>query len=249
MSFSLQSGISWVIFDVDGVLVDTSESYDLAVKHTVEAYLASRGIQIDVKLDYIRLLRTKGSFGDDFDLCEALILGAQFGDLESFVEKFPSKESVDWVRDRTHERIVRNRLFRYFNTLYLGNQYPERLFDHEGFWKNEKPLVDVELLRSIESAFKIGVVTGRDRMELNLAEKIISYHFQYSVTRDEVLKPNPEALELICGISTGVYVGDTLNDGMLVERYNKRFGKDLFAFIMVGKDVESVNDFLRFLLQ
>jgi len=248
MNFSLRSKITWIVFDVDGVLVDPSESYDRAVKYTAEEFLKRIGIQATVELDQVRKLRAKGAFGDDFDVSEALILGAQLSDLETFVETFPERESVDWVRNRVSMQIDRDQLVRYFNTVYLGHHHPDRLFECEGLWKNEKPLVESGLLQQMELRFRIGVVTGRNRLELKLAEEIIGYHFKNAITRNEALKPDPRALELLCNTAAGIYVGDTVNDGMLVERYNRKHGKELFRFVMIGRDVDSVNDFLRSLL-
>lgn len=248
MNFSSRSKITWIVFDVDGVLVDPSESYDRAVKYTAEEFLRRMGIQATVKLDQVRKLRVKGAFGDDFDVSEALVLGAQLSDLETFVETFPERENVHWVRKRVSIQIDRDQLVRYFNTVYLGRYYPDRLFECEGLWKNEKPLVKSELLRQIESRFQIGVVTGRNRLELELAEKIIGYYFKNAITRNEALKPDPRALELLCNTGAGIYVGDTVNDGILVEKYNRRRRKELFRFVMIGRDVDSVNDFLSSLL-
>jgi len=237
----------WVVFDVDGTLIDVGESYDMAVKLTVEYFLRAFGIEREIELEWVRKLRSKGRFGDDFKVSEALILFSMAGDVEALVEEFPAGEDIDWVRERFGLGIHRGSVERVFNTFYLGEVYPERLFHFPGLWRNEKPLIGAELLRELSKRFKVGVVTGRSELELRLAEKILGFHFENAVTRELGLKPNPELLwELVKG-ERGVYVGDTLNDELFVENYRRRYGN--FGFVMVGRDVESVSKFVENLLE
>ena len=54
--------LKWIIFDVDGVLIDVSESYDLATKFTVEYFLKELGREKVIDVEIIRKLRRKGEF-------------------------------------------------------------------------------------------------------------------------------------------------------------------------------------------
>ncbi|WP_297516333.1 hydrolase [Thermococcus sp.] len=237
----------WVVFDVDGTLIDVGESYDLAVKLTVEYFLRAFGVERKVELEWIRKLRSKGSFGDDFKVSEALILFSLAGDVETLVEEFPAGEGIEWVRERFGVGMHRGSIERVFNTFYLGEAYPGRLFDFPGLWRREKPLIEAELLRKLSEEFKVGVVTGRSELELRLAEKILGFRFERAVTRELGLKPNPDLLwELVNG-ERGVYVGDTLNDELFVENYRRKYGD--FDFVMVGRDVEDVSEFVENLLE
>ncbi|NJE08652.1 hydrolase [Thermococcus sp. M39] len=239
--------LKWLIFDIDGVLIDVSESYDLATKLTVEYFLKKLGKSIEVELDLIRDLRRKGAFGDDFKVSEALIIGALTGDLRNFVQDFPAGEGIGWVRKQFGIVIDPKSIERIFNTFYLGEYYKERAFDFEGLWKKEKPIVKRELLEKANERFKLGVVTGRSALELELAEKILGFHFENAVTRELYVKPDPKALWHLTKGEEGIYIGDTINDGLLVENYKKAYGKD-FGFLMVGGDVKDVNEAIEKLL-
>ncbi|PTD94774.1 hypothetical protein C9439_00765, partial [archaeon SCG-AAA382B04] len=76
---------SWIVFDIDGVLIDVSPSFDRAVKATVEKLLRKYGKQTKIKKKTIRKLRRKGAFGDDFKLTEALIAAEASGRGNLFV--------------------------------------------------------------------------------------------------------------------------------------------------------------------
>jgi FMN phosphatase YigB (HAD superfamily) len=79
----------WIVFDVDGVLIDVRESYDTATKLTAEYFLRLFGIEREIKPEWARELRRKGSFGDDFKVSEALILFALAGNVDGLIEEFP----------------------------------------------------------------------------------------------------------------------------------------------------------------
>ncbi|AFK23218.1 HAD family hydrolase [Pyrococcus sp. ST04] len=233
----------WVVFDVDGVLIDTSESYDYATKLTAEYFLEKFGKRVDVPLDAIRNLRAKGVFPDDFKLSEALIIGALSGDLRTFCSEFPEGEGVEWVRKRFGIALDECEIERVFNTYYLGTLYSQRLFDFPGLWRVEKSLVDVELLKKLENVAKVGVVTGRDSLEMELAERVIGYKFRNVVTRDIIEKPDPRALYILTRGEYGIYIGDSGSDEAMIREYRKKFGD--FGFIRVGRDVKDVNEAIR----
>ncbi|AHF79906.1 HAD family hydrolase [Thermococcus paralvinellae] len=237
----------WLIFDVDGVLIDVRESYDLATKMTVEHFLKKFGKDDEISLDLIRKLRQKGAFGDDFKVSEALILFAMAGDVQQFVENFPSGEGIEWVRAKFGMAIEPRSIERIFNTFYLGEYYEDRAFDFDGLWKKEKPIVRRELLEKTKDRFKLGVITGRSALELELAGKILGFHFENAVTRELYVKPDPKALWYLTKGEYGVYIGDTVNDELLVENYKKDYGRN-FGFLMVGRDVKDVNEAIEKLL-
>lgn len=239
--------LKWLIFDVDGVLIDVSESYDLATKLTVEYFLKKLGKNVEINLNIIRKLRQKGAFGDDFKVSEALIIGALTEDIQQFVEDFPSGEGIEWARSRFGIVIDPKSIERIFNTFYLGEYYKDRIFEFDGLWKKEKPIVKRELLEKANERFKLGVVTGRNKLELKLAEELIGFHFESAVTRELYVKPDPKALWHMVRGENGIYIGDTVNDGLLVENYKKAYGKE-FGFVMIGRDAKDVNEAIEKLL-
>ncbi|WP_456422621.1 HAD family hydrolase [Thermococcus sp.] len=237
----------WVVFDVDGTLIDVSESYDLAVKLTVEYFLRTFGVEREIKLEWIRKLRSKGTFGDDFKVSEAMILFSLAGDVDKLVEEFPAGEGIDWVRRKFGFEIFAGSIERVFNTFYLGEVYAGRLFDFPGLWRREKPLIKPGLLEELSERFKVGVVTGRNELELRLAEKILGFHFENAITREFGLKPEPSILWKLVKGEKGVYIGDTLNDELFIENYRKKYGD--FSFFMVGRDIDDVSVFVKNLLE
>ncbi|USG99134.1 hydrolase [Thermococcus argininiproducens] len=239
--------LKWLIFDVDGVLIDVSESYDLATKFTVEYFLKELGREKEIDVEIIRKLRRKGAFGDDFKVSEALIGFALNGNVEEFVECFPEGEGIKWVRKRFGTIVEPDEIERIFNTFYLGEYYKERAFDFDGLWKKEKPIVKRELLERASEKFKLAVITGRNRLELKLAEELIGFHFESAVTRELYIKPDPKALWHLVRGENGVYIGDTINDSLLVENYKKEYGEN-FEFMMIGRDVKDVNKAIEELL-
>ncbi|MBO8173797.1 MAG: hydrolase [Thermococcus sp.] len=239
--------LKWLIFDVDGVLIDVSKSYDLATKLTVEYFLKKLNKDVEINLNIIRKLRQKGAFGDDFKVSEALIIGALTEDIQQFVEDFPSGKGIEWVRSRFGIAVNPKSIEKVFNTFYLGEYYKDRIFEFDGLWKKEKSIVKRELLEKANERFKLGVVTGRSSLELELAEKILGFHFENAVTRELYVKPDPKALWHLTKGEEGIYIGDTINDSLLVENYKKAYGKD-FGFLMVGRDVKDVNEAIEKLL-
>ncbi len=221
----------WVVFDVDGVLIDVSESYDLATKLTAEHFLRLMGKNIAVDVEWLRKLRRRGGFGDDFKLSEALVILTLAGERE-----IDEGTSIEDLRERYGVALEEREVERVFNELYLGR-----------LWRREKPILKTELLRELEKRFKVGVVTGRSREEMALAEKIIGYRFENVVTRELHLKPDPRALWYLVRGENGVYIGDTANDERLVENYRRKYGE--FDFIMVGRDVDDVNEAIKVILE
>ncbi len=67
-----------IIFDCDGVLIDVSNSYDLAIKKTVD-FVTKEMAQINnsglITTEMIEGLKTSGGFNDEIDVAYALILG------------------------------------------------------------------------------------------------------------------------------------------------------------------------------
>lgn len=234
----------WIVFDVDGVLIDVSESYDLAVKKTVE-YFVDDGDDIGLDRELIRRFRKIGAFGDDYKTSEALIIGGLTGDMNEFIEGYPEGETIRWARERFSNPFSTEEIEGIFDTFYLGERYEDRAFDYDGLWKRERCIVREELLKKVERRYQLGVITGRSMEEMKLAQDLIGYEFENLVTRERFLKPDPEALHSITEeeMEEGVYIGDSKTDELMVENYNERYGS--FDFLMVERDVKDVNEALK----
>lgn len=230
----------WIVLDVDGVLIGVEESYDRAVKKTAEKLLANLGKGGSVSLEIIRDFRKKGQFGDDYGVTEGLVLAGLKGDLKKLVEEFPRGEELEWMRNQAGKRIGEENIRPIFDRLYLGG---DDSTSEDGLWRREKPLVDTSLLDEIARQFKLGYVTGRSRKELELASQVLNHTLSNTVTREDFRKPDPRALTQLVGEQTGVYVGDTHNDRLLVENYNENT-EGCFEFIMIETD-NSINRVLK----
>ncbi len=232
--------MKWIVFDVDGVLVDVTESFDLSVKFTVEYFLKKFGKFIKVDVDLIRKLRIKGRFNDDFKLSEALIDFYLNGDAEELVNNFPEGKGIEWVRKNWGNKIDNDSLINVFNTFYLGGESSDSL------WKNEKSIVDVNLLKEAGKFYKIGIITGRNRKETALAERIVGMKFENKITREDGEKPDPFLLYLLTKNEDGFYIGDTTTDKMLVLNYNKAYHRNFGFYIVNG--TTNVNKILEELI-
>ncbi|MFW6083182.1 MAG: HAD family hydrolase [Thermoplasmatota archaeon] len=236
--------MEWLIFDVDGVLIDVSESFDIAVKKTVETILKKFDERIELELGQIRDLRKKGLFSNDFELSEALILGKmEYEKIDDFVKEFPERETREWIKSVTNVYIGDETVKKIFNSYYFAEEYEYHLFDTKAIYKREKRIIDLDLIKKSEERFKIGIITGRDRKEMKLAEDIIGYKFNNVITRDEVEKPNPNCLKQLLGSEEGIYIGDTETDRIMVERFNEIY-KNHVEFYKVSED-RNVNGVLK----
>ena len=235
--------LDWVVLDVDGVMINVEESYDLAVKKTAEKILKDLGVEEDISLEKVRDFRAKGKFGDDYRVTEGLVLAKSGDDGDQLIEELPRGAGISWIRNRTKLSIDESRVRNIFDRSYLG---AENSVSEEGLWKQEKPLIDTSLLDKTAKKFNLGFVTGRSREELELASRILDYSFSNAVTRDDFLKPDPEALTSLVKDATGVYLGDTFNDKLLVENYNEETA-GVFEFVLIDSDT-SANQVLRYLI-
>ncbi len=82
-----------ILFDMDGVLVDVSDSYRQAIKKTAEFFLNK-----NVQLSEITGLKNKGGYNNDWDLTEAILINHDF---------YVKKEKITKI----------------FQQLYLGDSY------------------------------------------------------------------------------------------------------------------------------
>ncbi len=232
----------WIVLDIDGVLIDVSESYDRAVKLTAKYFLDQLGVDGSPSFETIRNFRKIGQFGDDYKVTEGLVLAHLSGNPKEILEEFPDGEDLTWIRNRVGNELDREEVKQIFDRLYFRGELPPIYEGDSGLWRKEKPLVRTPLLEKIKTRYNLGFITGRSREEIKLASKILNYEFKNIVTRDEYQKPDPRALETLVGEQSGIYLGDTFNDKLLVENFRAK-GKD-FSFTMIGED-KTVNEVLK----
>lgn len=228
-----------VVLDVDGVLVDVSDSYRRAI---VESLDAVYGASID--RTGVQQFKDAGGFNNDWELTYAaglFLLARREGlsmDLSAFTDLVAATGGglgaartviADTIgpaaRERVHANWDRARLRETFQALYLGAELYRELeegeppLEREGYIHDEPILVTEETLRTLVDRSPVGVLTGRPAAEAAIALERLPLQIDeaYRRTMDDWLgaKPDPEALVSLADqfdADRVVFVGDTLDD-------------------------------------
>ncbi|MUW14453.1 TIGR01548 family HAD-type hydrolase [Halorubrum sp. CBA1125] len=227
-----------VVLDIDGVLVDVSDSYRRAIVESVDRVY---GETIDD--DAVQAFKDAGGFNNDWDLTDAaaLYVLARREGLELDVEAFTDRVcdagggldgakavlrdrpevSATTVRDRWDPELLRAT----FQALYLGEELYRELEGDEpplsapGYIHDEPTLVDPETIADLTARFEVGVLTGRPAAEATIAlERVgldVSSDRRFTMDDWEEGKPHPRALVTLAerfGAERVAFVGDTLDD-------------------------------------
>ena len=220
--------IDAVVFDVDGVLVDTDASYTEAVIRTVRWLVP--GAPVDRPL--LRLWRRSGDWNNDWDLSYGLycwLLGspqlpaadAGARTLAELVATAGAHAELDYAAVQglfeEHYNGTALAVARYGVVPRLHNDAP--LSDEERVML--EPAV-IDALRALGIS-KVGIVTGRVRADWDQVAGRIPLPAGVVVATDEDgRKPDPEALRKVLtalSATSAVVVGDTLNDLRMTQAY------------------------------
>lgn len=196
--------------------------------------------------------------------------GAGLIGLSSYIKENMDRDTILTIKNLvSHPEITR-----LFQELYAGDEYCERLYDFTpqyyngvGSIHNEEVLLDINLLSNWNG--KIGILTGRAERETDLALEMVGLAnlennlIEYS-GNGLPDKPEPDKMVKIIDESLSdniLYLGDTLDDYLTVENYNKLDDKKNIIYGMI-KDVDktytddavkfsadSVNDILKHLFK
>ena len=120
-----------LIFDIDGVLIDVSQSYNLAIKKTVEFFLG-RVIDIDVVDEF----KNKPGMNNDWDCTEAIIndYGASFEKrviIKKFQEYYLGKDFTGLIRNEKlllNEGNIKALSKKYNLAIFTGRPKEEAIF-------------------------------------------------------------------------------------------------------------------------
>lgn len=193
-----------ICFDMDGVLIDTSSSYDNAIKATVKEFTGQ-----SVTDEAINELRSQGGYNNDWILTQALIAKVE-SDKPEFTGNSHDIELVDI-----------NKVTECFQQYYLGTE------SQPGFILNETVLLSSAVNYQLQNfcyrnKASIAIVTGRPRDEALMGQKAISQQFTEwlaaKVMSDndvEESKPAPEGilkLKDFFDTSASWMIGDTPDD-------------------------------------
>ena len=182
-----------LIFDMDGPLVDTAQSYRVAIVETAKTLLRAQGAAPEViaraTLDAVEVLKRRGGLNNDWDCTATLI--AELGG------------TVD-----------RDAIFETFQHLYLGTDVQPGLINEEPF------LVSPALRAQISARFATGIVTGRPRLEALHTLRLNGADATWPVLvgmEDGPEKPAPDGILHVLqqvGVAPrdAAYVGDSVDD-------------------------------------
>src|SRR3970040_1975968 len=158
-----------IIFDCDGVLIDITNSYDLAIKKTVD-FILKEMANIDqsniVTTQMIEGFKATGGFNDEVDVTYSLILSIVAAKkLKKFIPQFifdVIKADLSEIRNKLaypgpHNTNV---LYSTFDEIFYGTKlYYElykrkpRFFDGQGLIDNDVVLVKKELIDTLRKKF------------------------------------------------------------------------------------------------
>jgi phosphoglycolate phosphatase-like HAD superfamily hydrolase len=216
-----------LIFDVDGVLIDTCESFRLVTAETVrwcwEHLLGGSADCEGYTPEHFRLCKSHPAFNDDAVVAWMLLRcmerdGARMGS-KSMKETFPSLEAWKnelntYAWEKSAEETSRqergtlplSEVRSVMEEIYYGKetyaQYKgeaSRHIEGDGFWKQEKPAISKNWK---DFGLPVGIYTGRSRKEMSLAQKWLDwpdFPEDMLITFDDgIVKPSPLGLAILC---------------------------------------------------
>src|SRR3970040_1094307 len=221
--------IDGIIFDCDGVLVDVSNSYDLAIQRTT-AYILKEIANIPkfdpVTSKIIDGFKATGGFNDEVDLTYAAILSlAAATNLKKLGNQF-----------------IFDQIF-YGPKLYFKLFKKNSNFTEQGLIENDIVLLKKELLEILKKKLgnKIAIVSGRgiESIRYSLEELLDEFDIENSLFLEdesrELAKPNPNSLiRTFKGIGSShcLYVGDSMEDFIMAQKATEMGNKITFCGII-----------------
>ncbi|MFH1588552.1 MAG: HAD-IA family hydrolase [Candidatus Diapherotrites archaeon] len=186
--------IEGIIFDVDGVLLDVTQSYRLAIRLAAEKLTGKKISNKEIS----KIKRIPG-FNNDWDATYALIEL-----IKNNRNTIPLTEKEK--KSREYKKVV---------------EEFQRIYEEKELIKKDKLLIGKELLKELQKKFVLGIVTGRPKkealqaFELNKLQEFFSKKNMIALEDCEKEKPNPEpllnALKKL-KVNNAIYIGDTEND-------------------------------------
>ncbi len=245
-----------LIFDIDGVLLEVKSSYIKAIELTVARVLKRCGRPAPPALSVLveRLKRVKG-YNNDWDCSYALVLiglaaggpeeyAGIFTALESAQQSLPAIEATLCPLLEKPEEYDRALIWRDFQGYYLGKEKLKELyggesdFEADPLYLTENPWVKTATFESLATAYKLGVYTGRNREEAELAFTRLGFYPAAVVADDGVCKkPDPAGLARLqreLGFKRALYFGDSVDDATAVTHFGSAADLRLIA---IGGDL------------
>lgn len=248
-----------VIFDVDGVLIDTSHSFVSVVSDCVAfAWKTFLKRTVDIEFNagpYFLAAKQYSRYNDDYDLawCLASMMAASDADrlseailtLESWTNQLDAAgdQGIQAFAAKYGAKIPYKPMRRVCAEDYYGTKTlveagykPIYLSQAEGRWHMETSALHINW-RNLP--LPVGIYSGRMGLEMKLALHLLQWDDfppAQLVTADQFQKPDPKGLEKLCqtlGCNCPLYFGDTASD----QATQAAFGHG--NFVAVGPILES----------
>lgn len=197
--------IDSVIFDMDGVLVDVSQSYRVAIEKTVNFFLKCKGLSIKATLEDVTEIKNLTGFNNDWDATYVLLAFLSKG-----VKREKFRKEIQTFPEINKKNKEYKKIREVFQTFY------------QNLNSSEKCLISKKLLaRLINMNLKLGIATGRPREEALFAVRNFNlqafFPENYIVALEDTAKEKPSPDPLIevkkrMQVKNPVYVGDTISD-------------------------------------
>ena len=213
-----------ILFDIDGVIRDVSQSYRLAVKKTVYSFCGWEPSSIDIDN-----LKNEGIWNNDWDLSLEII------------KRFYKEKNLSKIPP------MREEIIKSFEKLYFGCSPDEDYSKWSGFIQNEKILVNKELFKMLtKNQIFWGFVSGAEvpSAKFVLEKKLKLKNPPLIAMGDAPDKPNPEGfIYLAQNLLTHklgaksppiAYVGDTIADIHTVINARKLIPEQIFISIGIA---------------
>jgi phosphoglycolate phosphatase-like HAD superfamily hydrolase len=233
-----------IVFDVDGVLVESRASYQEVIRGIVEREWKKAGLIVDTagySSAMNDVMKNHGSFNDDYDIAWALLNIAFASGSEKLSESLPlpgkmgemlapyKGECADWIPELAPIRFDIATVRIWGQELYAGTE------DEPGRWISDKPMIEADWRRLPLPAY---IYTGRYAAEWRLAQHTLSW-LDFPDERVVVIdmgikKPSARGLEYICrkfGHERPVYFGDTAGDKLSHDEFGRGW------FVAIGERI------------
>ncbi len=174
-----------ILFDMDGVLVDVTESYRKAVQETAQFFTGKT-----VDPPEIQALKQKGGLNNDWDLTEAILLGRG--------KKVPKAEII-----------------RKFQEFYLGSNGKKGFIENEKWLLPKEKLIALREQRSLGIVTGRPCAETRYVLKKFQVENLFDLTIAMEDYPPEKAKPDPYPIELaleILNTQDAIYVGDSVDD-------------------------------------
>lgn len=199
------AGIDLIVFDIDGVLIDTMQSFITTIVITTQYYI-NNILRLDVDLSHLSetdamKFKEFTGFNNDWDLTEGMITyqlflyksgltnfqladflqevdeaGGGLKGIYEVVKNYCNAETIAWLRDKVNRYLIRKT----FQEFYGGENYCESLYGFAPQSYKCKGSVEAETILLDTGLIRrwdgaVGILTGRTKEETELALKMLQF--------------------------------------------------------------------------